>query len=245
MCVNIGSDNFTHRHTHPHSYTHKERKEGKVCYVHYWSVSWEKSSQKCTKGLIRTCSDSLGVFVNFCWLRQDECFYLHKNGLRELESPTSIKEMRFHDSLIEVPYVGKKDLCLNSVQYNLTSKAKKAKRKNDAIFPCHHGQYSDIYKTTFLSGVEVLITLWVNFPFLILYWQLANVLDLCFISSFEKFYLNNLPFYCGFWVIDFFMFIMYTTYPSFADEVKDCVCTSHRLSDQPPVEVLPVWSGWK
>jgi hypothetical protein len=60
-----------------------------------------------------------------------------------------------------------------------------------------------------LSGVEVLITLWINSPFLILYWQLANVLDLCFISSFEKFSLNNLPFYCGFWVIDFLIFIMY------------------------------------
>jgi hypothetical protein len=78
----------------------------------------------------RTHQNLFGQSQGFCelrWWRQDECFYSHKNGLRELESPTSIKVMRFHDSLIEIPYVGQKERCLNFVQHNLTSKAKKSK----------------------------------------------------------------------------------------------------------------------
>jgi hypothetical protein len=75
----------------------------------------EKPSQKCTKPLVRTCSYSVRVFVTFYWWKYYECFNYHKKGLWELKSPTSIKEMRINDSLIEVPYMGQKEKCLYSL----------------------------------------------------------------------------------------------------------------------------------
>jgi hypothetical protein len=89
------------------------------------------------------------------------------------------------------------------------------KRSHCSTCPCYHGLYSDIYKTVFLIGVEALISLWIDFPFLILCWQLASCYCCLFYKCLWKFYLNicliNVSFELLTFVCSFVCYVYYVS----------------------------------